>query len=99
MLTYAEGRQLDSQQIAAMKTEMDPGAVHKELFSELASALAQSAKRIRAIDPASLDEPRAVGRNQLPTTVGGLLVHVADHTQRHVGQAITTAKVVAAHLK
>jgi hypothetical protein len=32
----------------------------------------------------------------LPTTVGGLLVHVADHTQRHVGQAITTAKIVTA---
>jgi hypothetical protein len=27
--------------------------------------------------------------------VGGLLVHIADHTQRHVGQAITTAKIVA----
>jgi len=32
----------------------------------------------------------------LPTTVGGLLVHVADHTQRHVGQAVTTAKVITA---
>jgi uncharacterized damage-inducible protein DinB len=30
----------------------------------------------------------------MPTTVGGLLVHVADHTQRHVGQAITTARVI-----
>jgi hypothetical protein len=26
--------------------------------------------------------------------VGGLLVHCAEHTQRHVGQAVTTAKVV-----
>jgi uncharacterized damage-inducible protein DinB len=99
LLTYAEGRQLDSEQIAAMKTEMDSGAVHKVLFSELTSALERSAKRIRAIDPASLDDPRTVGRKQLPTSVGGLLVHVADHTQRHVGQAITTAKIVAAHVK
>ena len=37
-----------------------------------------------------------VGKKALPTTVGGLLVHVADHTQRHVGQAVTTAKVIAA---
>jgi len=36
-----------------------------------------------------------VGEKHLPTTLGGLLVHIADHTQRHVGQAITTAKVVA----
>jgi hypothetical protein len=26
--------------------------------------------------------------------VAGLLVHIADHTQRHVGQAITTAKIL-----
>jgi uncharacterized damage-inducible protein DinB len=42
-----------------------------------------------------LEEARTVGKKQLPTTVGGLLVHVADHTQRHVGQAITTAKIVS----
>jgi len=42
-----------------------------------------------------LDKPRKVGKRELPTTVGGLLVHVADHTQRHVGQAVTTAKIVA----
>jgi hypothetical protein len=38
-----------------------------------------------------------VGLKKLPTTVGGLLVHIADHAQRHVGQAITTAKIVNAH--
>jgi hypothetical protein len=43
-----------------------------------------------------MEEERQVGKKQLPTTVGGLLVHVADHTQRHVGQAITTSKIVAA---
>jgi uncharacterized damage-inducible protein DinB len=32
----------------------------------------------------------------VPTTLGGLLVHVADHTQRHVGQAVTTSKIVLA---
>jgi hypothetical protein len=42
----------------------------------------------------SYDEVRGVGREKLPSTVGGLLVHCAEHTQRHVGQAVTTAKVV-----
>ncbi len=28
-------------------------------------------------------------------TVAGLLVHCADHTQRHAGQAVTTAKCLA----
>jgi uncharacterized damage-inducible protein DinB len=36
-----------------------------------------------------------VGREQLPATVAGLLIHCAEHTQRHVGQMVTTAKVVA----
>ena len=27
------------------------------------------------------------------TSVGGLLVHVADHTSRHLGQLVTTAKL------
>jgi hypothetical protein len=62
-------------------------------------AFAKSGKRIRALTPPQMEEERSVGRKQLPTSVGGLLVHVADHTQRHVGQAITTAKIVVAQRK
>ena len=96
LLTYAEGRALSEEQQAAMKTELDPGAKRGALFSELNSALAKSMIRVRAFDVSVLEQIRAVGRKQLPTTVAGLLVHVADHTQRHVGQAVTTAKVVLA---
>jgi uncharacterized damage-inducible protein DinB len=96
LLSYAEGRQLSSAQIAALNTELDAGATSSELFSEFGQALEDGAERIRALDKTRLDEPRKVGKRQLPTTVGGLLVHVADHTQRHVGQAITTANIVAA---
>jgi uncharacterized damage-inducible protein DinB len=96
LLTYAEGGQLDAEQAAALETEQDAGANHRELFAEIESALARSAARIRAIDPDQLGEPRKVGKKGLPSTVGGLLVHIADHTQRHVGQAITTAKIVKA---
>lgn len=95
LLTYAEGGQLGGNQTALLRTELDPGATRSELFSELAEALENGAARIRALIPVRLDEPRKVGKRELPTTVGGLLVHVADHTQRHVGQAITTAKIVA----
>jgi uncharacterized damage-inducible protein DinB len=94
LLTYAEGRDLSEPQLAALKTEMDPGATRDALFSELNSALAKSMIRVRAFDVSALEQIRVVGRKQLPTTVGGLLVHVADHTQRHLGQAITTVKIV-----
>ncbi len=94
LLTYAEGQQLDNQQVAALKTELESGATRRELFSEFTAALDDSTSRIRALIPSRLDEARKVGKLELPTTIGGLLVHVADHTQRHVGQAVTTAKIV-----
>ncbi len=94
LLTYAEGRSLSELQLAQLKSELDPDAKAADLFAELDRALREAAQRIRALARANLDEPRTVGRNRLPTTLAGLLVHVADHTQRHVGQAITTAKIL-----
>jgi uncharacterized damage-inducible protein DinB len=94
LLTYAEGRNLSEEQMARLRTELDPYATREELFAELRTALADAVARVRALAGTNLEEARTVGKKRLPTTVGGLLVHVADHTQRHVGQAITTAKVV-----
>ena len=95
LLTYAEERDLSDEQISRLRTELDRDATRDELFAELTAALADGADRVRALAKANLEEARTVGKKRLPTSVGGLLVHVADHTQRHVGQAITTAKVVA----
>ena len=96
LLTYAEGEQLSSEQVAAMKAEIDSVATGKEIFAELHAAFERSTERIRSLAKANLEQVRTVGRKQLPTSIGGLLVHVADHTQRHVGQAITTTKLVRA---
>jgi len=94
LLTYAEGRPLDEKQIAVFRTELDPEADPVELFQELQMAMARAGMRIRILAGSDLETPRRVGRKALPTSLGGLLVHVADHTQRHVGQAIATAKFV-----
>jgi uncharacterized damage-inducible protein DinB len=99
LLTYAEGNQLSPEQISIMKGEMDPSGSRNELLAELVVAIAKSGKRIRSFSREQLEEARSVGKKQLPTSVAGLLVHVADHTQRHVGQAITTAKIVVAQRK
>jgi uncharacterized damage-inducible protein DinB len=99
LLTYAEGNPLTAEQLAALKTELDPDATKNQMFAELASALEKSATRVRAFNPSELELARGIGKKQLPTSLGGLLVHVADHTQRHVGQAITTAKIVLASRK
>jgi uncharacterized damage-inducible protein DinB len=53
-----------------------------------------STARVKSFSEESLKQPRTVGRQQMPTTIAGLLIHVADHAQRHAGQAITTAKIV-----
>jgi uncharacterized damage-inducible protein DinB len=95
LLTYAEGNQLNPEQLAALKTELAPAATEDPRI-ELRQALNHSVDRIRAIDPNLFTELRTVGRQQLPTTVAGLLIHCADHTQRHIGQLVTTAKLIAA---
>ncbi|HZU09391.1 MAG TPA: DinB family protein [Pseudacidobacterium sp.] len=96
LLTYAEGNQLSGEQIAVLKTEMDAGAGREALFAEFEKGLEDAVNRVRVLGAGDLSQPRFVGKKQLPTTVGGLLVHVADHTQRHVGQAVTTAKILLA---
>jgi uncharacterized damage-inducible protein DinB len=96
MLTYAEGRELDEAQLAALKTELESGATRTAVFEEFALAIEKSSARVRALASGDFEAARFVGKQRLPTTLGGLLVHVADHTQRHVGQAITTAKIVMA---
>ena len=95
LLSYAEGAALTESQMAAIHTELQSRATGEELFAELDAALDRSAARVRRLASADLGDRRIVGKKHLPTTLGGLLVHVADHTQRHVGQAITTAKLVA----
>jgi uncharacterized damage-inducible protein DinB len=99
LLTYAEGRGLSEAQMEALRSELVTGAGRDELLAELAGALEEGASRVRAFCPNQMEEPRTVGKKRLPTTVGGLLVHIAEHTQRHVGQAITTTKMVVAFRK
>lgn len=93
LLTYAEGGQLSEEQLAALRTEMDAGDT-SGVLEEFRAGMADALRRVRALADQDLEQERGVGRKALPTTVGGLLVHCADHTQRHTGQAVTTAKVV-----
>jgi uncharacterized damage-inducible protein DinB len=95
LLTYAEGEQLSGEQIAALKSEMEGGSA-AEVLREVREGLKRSMERVLAIAPEMFGEARGVGKKMLPTTVAGLLVHCADHTQRHVGQMVTTVKVVTA---
>ncbi len=96
ILTYAEGGQLTSEQLVALKAEQTGTDSLFELLGEVGRSFAYAATRIRQLAGADFEEFRGVGRKQLPTSVGGALIHVADHTQRHTGQVVTTAKVLKA---
>jgi uncharacterized damage-inducible protein DinB len=98
LLTYAEGGVLTAAQLAALQAEMGEGTA-AEVLAEFRAGLARAMQRVQAIAPETFAAARAVGRSQLPTTVAGLLIHCADHTQRHVGQMVTTAKLVTASVR
>ncbi len=96
LLTYAEGSPLNVIQQAALRVELEPGMSRQAVLAEFGSAVREAESRIRSLPLTEMGQPRAVGGKRLPTTLGGLLVHLADHTQRHAGQAVTTAKLLLA---
>jgi uncharacterized damage-inducible protein DinB len=93
---YAEGVPLNEQQLAVLASEMANDGTRESIFSELEASLENTRRRLDVIVRQPLDTLITIGRKHLPTTLAGLLVHAAEHTQRHVGQAITTTKVVLA---
>jgi hypothetical protein len=96
LTTYLRGQQLTSRQLEAARGEMEPGLGRAALLEMVTRSLQDSERVIRALDPATLTDARAVGRKQLPSTVAGLVVHLAEHTQRHVGELIVTTKLARA---
>jgi uncharacterized damage-inducible protein DinB len=96
LATYLEGGQLDDRQMAELRSEMEPGEPLASLLDRVRQATGTAVALARSLSQESLTQPRGVGRKQLPTTVIGLVVHIAEHTQRHVGQAIAAAKLARA---
>lgn len=96
LLSYAEGKPLSEEQLAALKSEKVGDETLAMLIADVEFSFSNAAERIRVLATADLNTFRRVGKKQMPTTIGGALVHVADHTQRHVGQVVSTAKLLRA---
>jgi len=102
MQTYARHEPLTEAQfqyLAAEKEGLTPPQTTTVLlhaFSETVDAMLQT---LRATPEATLPEFRPVGRAGLPSTVMGLLTHAAEHTTRHTGQLLVTARVVQAGMR
>jgi uncharacterized damage-inducible protein DinB len=97
LFTYARGKALSAEQLAAIQEEG-----RELLVADVTPALRLLSERVdaslaelRTIDVTTLSDFRGVGRARLPSTVIGCLVHGAEHAMRHVGQLSVTARVVS----
>lgn len=100
LTTYARGELLSEAQMVALRAERElelRAAPMAEIVPPVLATIDRVLTQVRATPAETLLEPRKVGRAGLPSTVIGLLVHTAEHTTRHVGQAITTAAILRGH--
>ncbi len=105
LFTYARGEALSDAQRAAARAEGRPSFAHgaseggaatlADLVAEVNATIERAFDQLRSTTADSLLDERKVGRAGLPSNVLGLLFHAAEHCTRHVGQAITTAKILA----
>lgn len=97
LLTYARAEPLTAEQRRRMASEGQPGAppaAAPELLAELGPTIERALDQVRATPESTLLDARGIGRQQIPTTVIGLIFHAAEHAARHAGQALTTARIV-----
>ncbi len=91
--TYLEGEQLNAEQLAAMRAEGTGAESAEELIAAVRAALQRYEVLVRALSPEHFGDVREIGRKRLQTTVISLAIHIAEHGQRHAGQAISAAKL------
>jgi uncharacterized damage-inducible protein DinB len=96
LCTYLEGGQLDEQQLAAMKAEGTGSESAEELLAAVRRALERYEALVQTMAPGHFGDLREIGRKRLQTTAISLAIHIAEHGQRHVGQAISAAKFAKA---
>jgi hypothetical protein len=101
LFTYARDEALSAAQLATLAAEADPdlgpnaGATLVAAFDD---AVERALEQLRTTPETTLLHARRVGRARLPSTVVGLLFHAAEHAQRHVGQLVTTEKLISGRI-
>ena len=98
LFSYAKGEALSEAQLAYLKSEGKEGEAITLAFllENLHQQTEKSIEQLKQTDESTLTEVRYVGRKQIPSTVMGLLFHSAEHTMRHTGQLLVTAKILQA---
>jgi uncharacterized damage-inducible protein DinB len=98
LFTYAAGQPLSNMQLKSMSEEglENEKTNVSRLLTHLSDAINTAISFLKSIDEKTLTDGRTVGRKQLPSTVLGLLFHAAEHTMRHAGQLLVTARILTA---
>ena len=96
MVCYAKGEPLSESQFRYLKNEgvFNESITTNNLISLLDAAVSDFLKQLSLTDELTLADFRTVGRAKLPSTVGGLLFHAAEHMQRHFGQLLVTVRIL-----
>jgi uncharacterized damage-inducible protein DinB len=97
LFSYARGEGLSAAQKQALAAERalpEPRPTADALLRAWQETVDRALEHLARTPEADLGAPRGVGRMAVPSNVRGLLFHAAEHATRHVGQIITTAKIV-----
>ena len=91
--TYLRGEALSEAQLAALANEQHAGAEADDLLAAATGAITAAMAQIRELRESEFTENRFVGRARVPVTALGLAFHIAEHTQRHLGQLIVLCRL------
>jgi uncharacterized damage-inducible protein DinB len=93
LFTYADGEALSPRQLEELAGEGKGGTLD-QLLQRFNTQIEKALQQLGRMPEDELTAPRAVGRARIPSTVGGLLFHAAEHTMRHTGQLLVTARIL-----
>ena len=93
LATYLRGEALNEAQLAALQAEQQPGAAAEAMVADATRAIVAAMAQIRELPESQFIATRCVGRARVPVTALGLAFHIAEHTQRHLGQLIVLSRL------
>lgn len=96
LLTYLSGGQLTPEQLSAIPKEGEGSETAAELLSSISVALSRYEEAVRALRPEDFGAIREIGRKRYRATAISVAIHIVEHSQRHIGGMIASAKLARA---
>lgn len=94
LTAYLEDRAVSEAQFTALRAEeIDMGESRETLLKQCREAFERTRTSLIRFPPEQFASLRYVGRQRIRTTAIGLIIHIAEHTQRHVGEIIAYSRV------